>query len=110
MLYKHADDFFKQAAAIKRLSREEEKECARKMKSGDESARQMIINSYLPLVASCAKRYFSGDTSLELIYRFLNILESSVDSFNFENDNYSFMSHLSSRFRQEAARFIVDSK
>ena len=34
------------------VSRDEEKQCAQRMKNGDETARRQIVESYLPMVAS----------------------------------------------------------
>ncbi len=41
MLYTSTDDFYKQISNLKRLSREQEKDLAQKMKLGDEGAKKL---------------------------------------------------------------------
>lgn len=48
MYFMTIDDFYKKAYKYKILPKEEERAYAAKIKSGDQDARQSIINSYLP--------------------------------------------------------------
>ena len=83
MKYICAEDFFRQAASAKRLSREEEKEYALRMKAGDREAEQMILTeSYLPVLAAYLKQHVR-QPSLQLVYLGLQTLESAVSTFDF---------------------------
>lgn len=108
MLYTCSKDFFEETAKIKRLSREEEKEYGKKMQNGDEEAKRMLINSYLPVVASIIKRYTSNEPSLEVIYRAINTLEEMITKYDFQQDNL-FMNALSLSLRQIMTRYIAES-
>lgn len=107
MLYTSSQDFFDKAAQCLRLSREEEKQCAVLMKSGDAEARQKIINNYIPFVASYVKRYSGYKPSLQMIYRCLQALEKQVDKFDFSQDRESFIRPLGWVLRQEITRYIA---
>ena len=107
MLYKCADDFFKYAANVKRISREEEKELGLKMKEGDEEAKETLITSYLPVLASYLKRNFR-EPSLAVIYSGLAVLSDSVQSFNFQIENPTFTRFLGFEIRKMVTRFIAD--
>ena len=107
MLYISSQDFFDKVSKISRLPREKEKEYAVLMKSGDEGAKQLIINSYLPFVAAYTKRHFTYSQPLDIIYRFIATLEAAVDSFNFQQDSRSFADYLSTKFRQDLVNHII---
>lgn len=108
MLYKCADDFFKYAATVKRISREEEKELGLKMKEGDEEAKEALITSYLPVLASYLKRN-SREPSLAFIYSGLVVLSDSVQNFNFQVENPTFTKFLGYKIRRMVTRFIADN-
>ena len=108
MLYNCADDFFRHAATVKRISREEEKELGLKMKEGDEEAKEALITGYLPVLASYLKRNFR-EPSLELVYRGLVVLSDSVQKFNFQIENPTFTRFLGFGIRKMVTRFIADS-
>jgi RNA polymerase primary sigma factor len=55
--------YFNDIAKIPLLTPDEEKEVARKIKKGDEAAKQRLVESNLRLVISIAKRYFGGRLS-----------------------------------------------
>ena len=107
MLYISSQDFFDKAVQCLCLSRDEEKQCAVLMKSGDSEARQKIINNYIPFVASYVKRYSGDKPSLQMIYRCLQALENQVDKFDFFQDRESFIHLLSWVLRQEITRYIA---
>ena len=107
MIYKCAADFFKHAATIKTISREEEKELGLKMKEGAEEAKEALITGYLPVLASYLKRY-TYESSLELVYRGLVVLSDAVQSFDFQVDNPTFSRFLGFRIRNMVTRFIAD--
>lgn len=108
MLFISIDDFFQKAFNMTRLSREDEKNAALKMKENDAEARQAIINSYLPIVAGCIKRWPERIQTLDTAYRCILSLEQGVDSFNFLQDGETFMHHLSWRLRQCLTKCLVD--
>ena len=83
MHYITVEDFFEKAAACKRLSREEERACATAMDAGDSSARERLVQSYLPSVAGHIRRCLPHTQTLKHLYSCLSALEKAVDSFNF---------------------------
>lgn len=110
MLFITVDDFFQKVHSTTRLSRNDEKNYALKMKEGDAEARQVIVNSYLPMVASYIRRSPKELQTLETIYSCVRSLEKGVDSFNFLQDNETFTHHLSWRLRQCITRCLVDRR
>ena len=110
MLFISVDDFFQKARDVIRLSRNDEKKYALKMKEGDMQARQAIVNSYLPMVASYVKRSPKEYQSLKMIYSCVRSLEKGVDTFSFLQDSETFTHHLSWRLRQCITRCIVDRR
>ena len=112
MLYKSADDFYNQITILKRLSREEEKECALKMKEGDENAYKILRDSYLPLLGSYLKRHMRNP-SLDMIYHGIQVLESSILSFDFQADspspNCTFVHILSDRVRKMMVQYVANN-
>ena len=110
MLFITVDDFFQKVHGTTRLSRNDEKNYALKMKEGDAEARQAIVNSYLPMVASYIRRSPKELQTLETVYSCVRSLEKGVDGFNFLQDSETFTHHLSWRFRQCITRCLVDRR
>ena len=110
MLFITVDDFFQKVHSTTRLSRNDEKNYALKMKEGDAEARQAIVNSYLPMVASYIRRSPKELQTLETIYSCVRSLEKGVDSFNFLQESETFTHHLSWRLRQCITRCLVDKR
>ena len=112
MLYTSTEDFYNKAATIKRLSLEEEKELARKMKDGDEDAYKTLRDSYLPVLGSYLKRY-THTPSLSMIYRGITVLNESISTFDFQFDSPSpncvFVHVLSDRIRRMMVQYIADN-
>ena len=106
MIYKSANEFYKCAKLIKRLTEEEEKELAKRKKSGDLAAREKLIEGYLPVMASIIGRY--NKESLELIMMAKAELEKQVDRFDFFGGSDSFTHVLSLAMRQVATRYIAN--
>lgn len=109
-LFISVDDFFQKVRSVTRLSRADEKDLALKMKDGDTEARQAIVNSYLPMVASYIHRSPKELQTLETIYSCIQSLEKGVDCFNFLQDSETFTHHLSWRLRQCITRCLVDRR
>jgi len=108
MLFISVNDFFNKAAKAHRISKEEEKKYALQKADGDAVAREKIISSYLPFVASYIKRAPNNVHTLKTVYCCVRSLEEGVDSFNFLQDNETFSHHLSRRLRQTITSCIVD--
>ena len=107
MIYVSVDDFYEKASLCKRLTREEELECARKMKAGDKEAREQLIQSYIPVVAGHIKHTKSHLQNLGLVLYCIQALEKAVDSFDFIQDSEIFSHRLSWHLRQAVTRYIV---
>ena len=108
MFFVSVDDFFTKAKEAPRLSREQEKALACQKNEGDASARQALINGYLPFVAANIKRSPKEIQTLNTVYRCVDALEKGVDSFNFLQEGETFAHHLSRRLRQCITRCIAD--
>lgn len=109
-LFISVDDFFQRVRNITRLSRADEKNLALKMKKGDIEARQAIVNSYLPMVASYIRRSPKELQTLKTIYSCIQSLEKGVDGFDFLQDSETFTHHLSWRLRQCITKCLVDRR
>jgi len=107
MIFVTTADFYAKAAACTRLSREEELDCARRMKSGDTAARQAIIESYLPSVAAHLRRTGTAPQELGKVLYCMQALEKAVDGFNFFQDSETFSHRLSWYLRQATVRYIA---
>lgn len=112
MLFTTAKAFFALVDEISREGRltiEEERECARRMRAGDGEARKALLRRYLPVVASFIRRSFSKEPSLDLIYRGIAVLEETLDKYDFQNENITFTHALSTKLRRMMAAYIADS-
>ena len=108
MLFISAEDFFAQVSGIPRLSRDEEKTLAQRMGSGDRAARESLVRSYLPMVASHIRRAPREIRTLRTVYVCVAALEKSVERFNFLQDSEPFTHHLGWVLRQCITRCIAD--
>lgn len=109
MLFINVQDFYNKACEYKKLTREEEKALAQRMKD-DPEARQALINSYLPMTAGFIDRLKDDYQSLELVYRCIQALEKCVDSFNFQQDGETFAHRYNWYLRQTITKYIADSR
>ena len=107
MLFVSVKDFFAKASREQRLSREQEKELYSLMKSGDTTARDKMLESYLFIVASRIKRLSNDMHSLDLIYSCLEELEKEVDKFDFSNDGETFTHRLTLIIQKEITNHIA---
>lgn len=101
------EDFYEKTNSCRRLSRQEEIECAVRMKNGDADAREQLIESYLPAVASHIKRLAPHMQTLTLVLYCQQALEKAVDTFDFLQDGETFSHRLSWGLRQAAASYIT---
>ena len=104
MIYISIEDFYEKAGLCRVLSRQEEIECAVKMKNGDTAAQEQLIQSYTPMVA---KHIRQEQQTLGLALYCMQALEKAVDSFDFLQDSESFSHRLSWYLRQAVVRYIV---
>lgn len=107
MIYVSAEDFYKEAASIPPMPRQEELEYARQMKRGEISARECLIRGYLPMVAAHMKRLPKQNQTLGMLLFCRQALEKAVDSFDFLQDSEIFAHRLSWALRQATASYIV---
>jgi DNA-directed RNA polymerase sigma subunit (sigma70/sigma32) len=107
MLIVSLDDFYEKVATMKKLSREEEKECAIKMAQGDMEARQMLINSYLPICAYRIKHHARPLRTMGLAVYYIRATEKAVDNFNFLQDSERFCHRLNWYLRNAMVAYIV---
>ena len=107
MNYISIDDFYQKADACFRISRQEEIDCAKKMKSGDTVARERLVKSYIPMVAGHIKHMKPHLQTLGLVLYCMQALEKAVDSFDFLQDSEPFSHRLSWWLRQAVANYIV---
>ena len=107
MPYITITDFFEKAATCRRLTRQEERECAIAFAAGDLTARERLIESYLPFIAGHIRMCKPHMQTITLLYTYLSALEKAVDSFNFLQDSETFPHHLSRYLRQATTRYIV---
>ena len=107
MLFVSIDDFFKKASECKILTRQEELEYAVAMKNGDTEARERLIQSYIPMVASHIKHAKPNMQTLGLVMYCMNALDKAVDSFNFVQESETFAHRLSWALRQAVVSYMV---
>lgn len=108
MLFVSVDDFLEQARAAGRLSREQEKELARRMATGDGVAREALVRGYLWMAAAYVQRAPGEIRTLRTVYACVAMVEKCVDRFNFQQDAETFVHHLGWGLRQCITRCIVE--
>lgn len=107
MIYLSIEDFYEKVSHLSRMTRSEEVECAKRMKEGEEKAREEMIESYLPLVAAHIKRMPKDMQTLGFVLYCHQALEKAVDSFNFFQEGETFAHRLSWYLRQAGAEYIT---
>ena len=107
MIFSNIEDFYEKASICVRLTRQEEIDCAKKMKTGDTAAREKLIQSYIPMVAGHIKHMKPHLQTLGLVLYCMQALEKAVDSFDFLQDSEPFSHRLSWWLRQAVANYIV---
>ena len=108
MLFISVEQFFSCAKKVPRLTREEEKQCAREMTQNSD-ARDRLIHNYLPQVAAAIRRAPQEIQTLQTVYACILTLEKGVDTFNFLQDSETFSHHLSWILRQCVTDCLVKS-
>lgn len=101
--------YLKEIGKIALLTQEEEQTLSMAIRSGDEYAREMMINANLRLVVSVAKRYVrgSGMSLLDLIQEGNTGLIRAVEKFDCEL-GYKFSTYATWWIKQSITRAIAD--
>ena len=100
--------YLKEIGRIPLLDSEQEKECAERMMNGDESAKNILVESNLRLVVSIAKKYLGrGMYFLDLIQEGNLGLMKAVDKFD-HTKGYKFSTYATWWIRQAITRAIAD--
>jgi hypothetical protein len=107
LVYIDIQDFFQKSAACKRLSRQEEIDCAIRMKAGDSDARERIIQSYLPIIAGHIKRLPEHMQTLGCALYFQSELEKAIDCFDFVQYREPFMNRINWIGRQAMTKYLA---
>ena len=108
MVYISARDFWEKTRNLPRLTREEERTLAERMKAGDGEAREKLIAGYLPQVAGHIRVLPPELQTLELVMRCCAVVEKAVDHFNFLQDSETFGHRLSWALRQTVTKYIAE--
>lgn len=107
MVYIDIQDFYRKAAACRRLSRQEELRCAGAMAGGDAQAREQLVHSYLPMVAGRLKNESEEIQTLGCALCLQAELEKAVAAFDFLQDREPFTNRLSLIFRRAVTRYLA---
>ena len=102
--------YLREIGKVSLLTREEERELAMKVDSGDEQARQKMIEANLRLVVSIAKRYIGRSRNLGLLDLIQegNIgLSKAVDKFDYKR-GFKFSTYATWWIRQAITRALAD--
>ncbi len=100
--------YLKEIGRIPLLDNEREKELAERMMSGDEDAKNVLVESNLRLVVSIAKKYLGrGMYFLDLIQEGNLGLMKAVDKFDYTK-GYKFSTYATWWIRQAITRAIAD--
>lgn len=110
MLFINVNDFYDQASSCTHLSREQELQCYREMRSGNATAKEQLMQSYLPQVAAHLKRWPAKHISLNLIYHCYQALDKSIDSFDFSQSSEKFSHRLDWHLRQVIVRHLAEHR
>lgn len=101
--------YFKDVYKYPVISGEEQLELARRMKKGDESARNLLINSNLRFVVTCAKQYVGQGVSLMDLINAGNMgLIQSCKNFD-PDKGYKFLSFAVWYIRREIIKCIYNN-
>lgn len=108
LLFISVDDFFRRAKQVIPLTRAEMLECAGRMRSGDESAREKLLEGCLPQVARAVGGVPSRFQTLELILRCCISVERAAERFDFRQGGEPFSHRVNWCLRQTMTRYIAE--
>jgi RNA polymerase primary sigma factor len=102
--------YLRQLGRQKQLTREEEYDLARRIKKGDESARQVLSISNLPFVVSVAKKYVHSGIRLEDLVQEGNVgLMKAIEHFD-PKKNVRFATYAVWWIRAYITRYLKDTR
>ena len=107
MIFVSIEDFYEHAALCHVMNRKEEVASAMRMKEGDITARDQLIQSYIPMVAGHIKHMKPQLQQFGLVIHCLQALEEAVDSFDFSQESETFPHRLSWWLRQATVEYIT---
>ncbi len=107
MVFISAEDFLDKVKAITPLTREQTTLLACQMKGGDETARDKLVQGYLPFAASFVRRAPRRIQTLATVYACIDCVEKSVDRFDFSQDRTFFAEDLGRRLRRCMIRCLI---
>lgn len=100
--------YFNDISKIPLLTAEEEKEVARRVKKGDEAAKQKLVESNLRLVIAIAKRYFGGRLGFADLIQEWNIwLIKAIEKFDPDKE-FKFSTYATWWIKQSITKAIAD--
>jgi RNA polymerase primary sigma factor len=100
--------YFNDISKIPLLTPDEEKEVARRIKKGDEAAKQRLVEANLRLVISIAKRYFGGRLSFSDLIQEGNIgLIKAIEKFDPDKE-FKFSTYATRWIKQSITKAIAD--
>lgn len=100
--------YLKEIGKIPLLSADDEKDLAQRMQNGDETAKDLLVESNLRLVVSIAKKYMNRGLSLLDLIQEGNIgLIKAVDKFDYSK-GFKFSTYATWWIRQAITRAIAD--
>ena len=101
------EQFYALAESCECLTRQEEIECAQKMKDGDLDEKAKMIASYIPMMAGHIKHMKPQFQTIELVSDCMKALEKAVDSYDFIQESETFTHRLSWWLRETSTRYIA---
>ncbi len=102
--------YIRQMPVHRQLTREEEYELSRRIKKGDEGARQELAKANLPFVVAIAKKYARGGTRLDDLVQEGNVgLMKAIEHFDAKK-NVRFATYAVWWIRAYITRYIKDNR
>lgn len=104
------DVYMKDVGKSSLLSREQEVDLCKRIESGDENARRIMIESNLRLAISIAKRYYRSGCPMEDLIQESNIgLMKAVERFDWRR-GFKFSTYASWWIKQSVSRYVASHK
>ncbi len=102
--------YIRQMPVHRQLTREEEYELSRRIKKGDESARQQLATANLPFVVAIAKKYARGGSRLDDLVQEGNVgLMKAIEHFDAKK-NVRFATYAVWWIRAYITRYLKDNR
>ena len=108
MVFTSPEDFYDKVSCFEKITREEEREIAARMRMGDTEAFLRIKNNYLIYVAAYIRRLPGELATVALIYKCICELDKEIERFDFLNDGESFSHRLGTVLRRTVTAHIAE--